>query len=93
MASAITVVVFDMEGVLTHYDRNARTAHLARLAGARGVFVALAAPRPPLRAEKAAGNERHAEEKREDDQAGCVDAHGAIVLRPRPTTTAAAGSP
>lgn len=34
MASAITVVLFDMEGVLTHYDRNARTEHLAALTGA-----------------------------------------------------------
>jgi glucose-1-phosphatase len=34
MASAITVVLFDMEGVLTHYDRNARTERLAALTGA-----------------------------------------------------------
>jgi glucose-1-phosphatase len=34
MASAISVVLFDMEGVLTHYDRNARTEHLAALTGA-----------------------------------------------------------
>ncbi|WP_322013561.1 HAD-IA family hydrolase [Paraburkholderia sp. J12] len=34
MASAISVVLFDMEGVLTHYDRNARTGRLAALTGA-----------------------------------------------------------
>jgi putative hydrolase of the HAD superfamily len=34
MASAITLVLFDMEGVLTHYDRDARTVHLAALTGA-----------------------------------------------------------
>jgi glucose-1-phosphatase len=34
MASAITVVLFDMEGVLTHYDRNVRTERLAALTGA-----------------------------------------------------------
>lgn len=34
MTSAITVVLFDMEGVLTHYDRNVRTEHLAALTGA-----------------------------------------------------------
>jgi glucose-1-phosphatase len=34
MASAIRAVLFDMEGVLTHYDRNARTERLAALTGA-----------------------------------------------------------
>jgi glucose-1-phosphatase len=34
MASAISVVLFDMEGVLTHYDRNVRTERLAALTGA-----------------------------------------------------------
>jgi FMN phosphatase YigB (HAD superfamily) len=33
MTSSITLVLFDMEGVLSHYDRAARAAHLASLSG------------------------------------------------------------
>jgi glucose-1-phosphatase len=33
MSATLSLVLFDMEGVLTHYDRDARTAHLAASTG------------------------------------------------------------
>jgi glucose-1-phosphatase len=33
MNDSISLVLFDMEGVLTHYDRDARVAHLAASTG------------------------------------------------------------
>jgi putative hydrolase of the HAD superfamily len=33
MTTAITLVLFDMEGVLSHYDRAARVAHLSAVSG------------------------------------------------------------
>jgi FMN phosphatase YigB (HAD superfamily) len=33
MTASITLVLFDMEGVLSHYDRSARVSHLAAVSG------------------------------------------------------------